>query len=262
MGIYSAVDCAEEHDAVDESMNLTEGVAAQVTLRCFWADRFLLMADLLSGGGGGSPRVWPNGGFVIPPKAASCASKPFAANYIEVGQQCLYEFALVTVNYSHKIVDLISESLEPTAEFVTVDNKQFRWTDAFGPVLLEGEAPGVLIKSCNLVRTMYNMPSLPTNMLDLVGKSNNAIYISALLGVSFQVETLLFQPPTMSRTFTTTGTSGWTLQIKFAHKPQGWNKFWRAAKNNGAGGWDQIWHINGLVVYKPYPPDNFSAYLF
>lgn len=261
MAIYSAVDCAEVHNAISESMNMTEGVAAQVTLQCYWADRFALMADLLAGNAG-QGRVWPNGGFVIPPKAANCASKPFPAEYITVGQACVYEFALVTVNYSHKIVDLISESLEPTAEFVTVDHKQFRWTDAFGPVLLEGEAPGFLVKGCNLVRTLYNIPSLPANMLSLIGKSNDALYTSALLGVSFDEETLLFQPPTMNRTFTTTGTTGWTLQMKFAHKPDGWNKFWRASKNNGAGGWDEIWHINGLAVYKPYPPDDFSLYLF
>lgn len=257
MGIYSAVDCAEEHATVTESMTLETGVAATVTLRCLWADRFALMADLLA-----TPRVWPNGGFVVPPKAATASSKPFPTNYLTVGQACEYQHALVTVNYSHKIVDTISESLEPTAEFVTVDHKQFRWNDAFGPVLLEGEAPGFLVKGCNLVRTFYNQPALPPNMLDLIGKSNGAIYNSVLLGVSFPIETLLFQPPTMNRTFTTTGTNGWTLQTKFAFKPQGWNKFWRAAANNGAGDWAEIWHINGLAVYKPYPPDDFSLYLF
>lgn len=257
MSIYSAVDCAEEHASVSESMNLTEGVAAQVTLRCAFADRFLLMADLL-----GNSRVWPNGGFVIPPVAATCASKPFPAQYLTIGQACVYEYALVEVNYSHKIVDLISESLEPTAEFVTVDHRQFRWNTALGPVLLEGEAPGLLVKGCNLVRTFYQLPSLPTDMLDLVGTCNSAPYVSTLLGVPFAAETLLFQPPTMNRTFTTTGTNGWTLQTKFAYKKQGWNKFWRAAANSGQGAWENIWHINGTAAYKPYAPDDFSGYLF
>lgn len=257
MGIYSIIDCAEEHASVNESMTLETGVAAKVELRCNWADRFLLMADLLA-----TPRVWPNGGFVVPPRAATAASKPFPSQYLTVGQACEYEHAIVTVNYSHKIVDTIAESLEPTAEFVTVDHKQFRWNDAFGPRLLEGEAPGFLLKSCNLVRTFYNQPALPSNMLTLIGKSNSAIYNSTLLGLSFGVETLVFQPPTMNRTFTTTGTNGWTLQTKFSYKPQGWNKFWRAAANNGQGDWAEIWHVNGLAVYKPYPPGDFSTYLF
>ncbi len=257
MGIYSAIACAEEHATVNEGMTLETGVAAQVTLVCDWVDRFLLMADLLS-----TPRVWPNGGFVVPPKAARATSKPVPAKYNTVGQACEYDFALVTIEYSHKVVDTVSESLEPTAEFITADHRQFRWGNAFGPVLLEGEAPGYLLKSCNLVRTFYNLATLPPDIISLVGNSNAAAYVSASLGVTFPIETLLFQPPSLSRVFTTTGVSGWTAQTKMSYKPQGWNKFWRGAGALGAGAWEDIWHINGTVVYKPYPPASFANYLF
>lgn len=260
MAIYSVVACAEEHATISEDMGRLSGVAAKVTLRCAWDDRFLLMADLI-----GNNRVWPNGGFVIPPMVQSCGAVPDHGAYITVGQACVYEHALVTVNYSHNIVDVFSESLEPTAEFITVDHKQFRWGAADGEVLLEGEAPGFLLRSCNLVRTLYNLPSLPADILSLVGMSNDDDYTSTLLGLTFPEETLLFQPPMPSRTFTTTGTTGWTLQMKFSSKPQGWNKFWRGSilgVNPGeVGNWDEIYHING-GLYKPHPPADFSAYLF
>lgn len=261
MAIYSAVDCAEEHATVTEDMGRETGIAARVTLRCAFADRFALMADLIA-----NNRVWPNGGFTIPPLVQGASSQPFPAQYTTVGQVCVYDYALVTVNYSHKIVDVFTESLEPTAEFVTVDHLKFAWGAADGIPLLEAEAPGFLLKSCNLVRTLYNLPSLPANLLDLIGKSNDADYTSALLGLTFPEETLLFQPAMPTRTFTTTGTTGWTLQLKFSYKPQGWNKFWRAGAagdNPGeAGNWDQIYYVESGDVYKPHPPADFSAYLF
>lgn len=270
MAIYSIIDCAEKHASISESMQAAQGIAAQVTLNCAWADRFLLMADLLS-----NMRVWPNGGFTIPPKAQACSCIPVPGAYIQVGQACVYELAEVTVNYSHKIVDVFSETLEPTAEFITADHKQFAWVDEVipaeeeggedtftGPVLLEGEAPGFLLRSCNLVRTLYNIPTLPSDILTLVGMSNDDDYTSALLGITFPTETLMFCPPQPSRTFNSVGTEGWTLQMKFACKPNGWNKFWRPAANGGNGGWDQIYHIESKGLYKPHPPADFAAYLF
>lgn len=257
MAIYSLVDCAEEHATVTEGMELASGIVAKVVLRCAWADRFTLMADLLA-----NMRVWPNGGFTVPPKAQSCSSAPFAGQYLTVGQACVYEHALVTVNYSHKIVDTFSESLEPTAEFVTVDHLQFRWTSPDGDQLLPAEAPGFLLRSCNLVRTLYQLPALPIDILDLIGMSNDDDYTSALLGLTFPTETLMFNPPLPSRTFNSAGTQGWTLQMKFQYKPNGWNKFWRAAANAGEGGWDKIFHVEEGGQYKPHPPADFSAYLF
>lgn len=256
MGIYSVIDCVEEFVTVSEDMGRETGVAAKVTLRCAFADRFLLMADLI-----GNNRVWPNGGFVIPPMVQNASSVPFNSQYGVVGQAIVYDHALVTVNYSHKIVDVFSEALEPTAEFITVDHLQFRWGSPEGEMLLPDEAPGFLLRSCNLVRTLYNLPSLPANLLSLTGMSNDADYTSTMLGVTFAEETLLFQPPMPSRTFTTTGTVGWTLQMKFSYKPEGWNKFWRPSMGTGEGGWDEIHHVKG-GRYKPHPPANFAVYLF
>lgn len=247
MGVYSAIDCAEEHASVNETYELETGLSATVTLRCAWADRFLLMEDIMG-------RVWPHASGAWANKASSVPDK---SNYVEVGQSADYVHALVTVNYGTKVKDLFSESLEPTAEFVTGDHKGFRWSAVNGDPLLEGEAPGYLRKGLNLVRTLYQLAAIPASTLTCVGKSNSAAYVSGMLGLTFAAQTLLFQPPTMNRTFKTTGTEGWTLQTKFAYKPETWNKFFRSKTNS----WETIVNVDG-TTYIPYPPASFADFLF
>lgn len=245
MGTYSAIACSEEHATVTENYELETGFSASVTLRCAWADRFLLMEDIMG-------NVWPhcNGAW-----ANKASSQPDKSSYITVDQSCEYIHALVTVQYGTKVRDLFSESLEPTAEFITLDHKGFRWGG--DDPLLEGEAPGMLQKGLNLVRTSYQLAAIPAATLTCVGCSNLAAYTSTMLGLTFGAQTLLFQPPTMNRTFKTTGTEGWTLQTKFAYKPQTWNRFFRSKTN----AWESITYING-TPYLPYPPATFSAFLF
>jgi hypothetical protein len=253
MATYSAVDCTEEHNTAQEDFDAETGFGASVTLRCLWSDRLLLMDDILS-----NSRTWP---YNAKAQAHRATSVPAPSQYTTSGQGAEYIHALVTVEYSTKIKDLISESLEPAVEFLTTDHKQFRWASVDGEPLLESEAPAVQYKTMNLARTLYQLPAIPAAVLTCVGCSNSASYTSALLGLTFGVETLLFQPPTTNRAIKTSGTDGWTLNTKFTFKPQGWNKFWRPGKDAGAGGWDEIVHIKG-TVYKPYPPANFAAFLF
>jgi hypothetical protein len=251
MGIFSAVDCVEEHVTRNEDYDVEGGFSASVTVRCAWLDRFTLMADVIG-------RQWPDSA------AAWCNSigcVPDKTNYTVSGQEIVYSDALVTLKYGTKVKDLFSDSLEPTAEFITADHKQFRWTAATGVPLLEAEAPGYLMRSCNLVRTLYQRPSIPADILDLVGTSNSAAYTSSTLGLTFGIEKLMFQPPTLNRAYKTNGTEGWTITVKFAYKPQTWNKFWRAAAGGGVGGWDTIYHVSG-GQYKPHPPSSFANYLF
>ena len=254
MALYSTVDCSEEFNTQQEGHDVETGRTASVVLRCAWIDRHALMADIL-----GNRRPWPHGGFSEPPTASSASCSPAPTQYATSGQACEYIDALVTVNYTPFAKDLISESLEPTAEFSQLDFKRFRWTDKNGDPLLEAEAPGRLIRGLNLVRTLYEVqPPLPIQLLTLVGKCNKTAYYSALLNLMFDKETLLYGAPKLDRTITTQGSKGWNITLKFTFKPETWNKYWRSKTET----YEYIYDVEGNNPFKSYPPDNFAALLF
>ena len=253
MAVYSTVACAEEHDAQSENWNL-DSASARVTLRCAWDDRHDLVQDIL-----GNQRVWPHDGSgLLYPTSATV--EPWPSIYSSSGQECTYLDALVTVSYGTEVEDLISESLEPTTEFMKLDYRRFRWGAVNGDPLLKNEAPGKLYKGLNLIRTIYDVASpLPTTLLTLPGAVNDADYVSSLLGLTFPEETLLFTPPKMDRSITTAGAEGWTLQLKFVYKAAGWNKFWREKTED----WEDMYLINGGgAAYKNYPLEDFSDFLY
>lgn len=254
--LYSLVSCCEEHGTVTE--NISKGAGdASVTLRCSWANRWLLVADIV-----GNRNVWP----YAPGLRGSAASiVPFPAAAATDGQALVYEEALVTVKYTSKEEEnLVAESIEPTAEFITLDHKRFRWLDegsetpGQGDPLSEAEAPGQQLHSLMLARTHYQVePPLPVEIISLVGSANDAAYVSALLGLTFDEETLLFLPASLSRTITTSGDRAFDISLKFPYKPSGWNRYWRAKTQQYA----EIYDVEAEAVYKGYPLADFSAFL-
>lgn len=251
--IYSIVDCVEEHSTIGEEFDIESGMSASVKLRCAWNDRHALVADIL-----GNHRTYPGTAFAEPPQAARASIVGDGGIYSTVGQGCVYQSAIVTISYSTKITDLISESLEPTAEFHRQDFKRFRWGAPDGEPILEKEAPGKLLRGLNLVRTIYEVATIPDEVYDLVGGCNDSDYVSAFLGRTFPAETLLYQPPNLSRAFKSNGTKGWTVTLKFSFKPQGWNKYWRVKTET----WEEMYDVEGIAPYKNYPPEDFSAILY
>ncbi len=250
MAIYSAVACTEDFGTQKESRTFDDWKAS-VTLRCPWLSRHPLVNDLI-----GNQREWPWGSGERP-RVVSTSFVPFKTQFTVIGQGIVYKDAVINVSYSTKVTDLISESIEPNAEFLTLDFHGFRWGAAVGVPLNEGEAPGFLLRSLNLVRTLYHLDSIPSVVLSAVGQVNDADYFSDLLGLNFPQGTLLYTPPTMDRTITTAGSEGWNLTLKFAYKPQGWNKYWRAETQT----WTNIF-IAGGAQYDAYEEGDFSALLF
>lgn len=248
--MFSTVPCFEEHGGSNESLSLTKWDAS-TTLRCDYLDRYALVADII-----GNQRPYPhirNG-----PRAATASIVPFPASATTGGQGLIYQDALVTIGYSMESKDFVSESLEPTAEFLKLDHKGFRWGARDGEPLLEAEAPGRLTRGLNLVRTLFFVRGpLPAELLTSVGKVNSGAYISRFLNLSFPTETLLYGAPVLSRTITTSEIEAWTITLKFMYKPDGWNRFWRQKTQDYA----KIFIANG-VEYKNYQLGNFSAFLY
>jgi hypothetical protein len=252
MGIYSsAVTCEEVHGSKKETAALT-GFSASVSLKCTWADRFALIDDLIS-----NERSWP---YFAPAKARQASITPVYAKYTTAtgSQTCEYEDAIVSVNYSTEADrDLVSESIEPTAEFRLLDYRNYRWSAANGLLLNENEAPGQLIRGINIVRTLYNRPFVPSSLLLLPGTVNLAAYSSTLLGLTFAPETLLFGIQPITRSIKLSGSTGYNVTIKMSYKAATWNKFWNQKTNS----YEPIYEYGGAVV-KPYTPTSFSDFLF
>ena len=250
MGTFSAaVTCAEVHGTRTE--NAAPGTfQASVVLECAYSDRYTLISDLLL-----NQRSWPS---FTECRAKKAAIVPFASAYTVSGQETVYTHARVTVQYD-TIADsnLISESIEPTADFRTLDHRLFRWGSNSGPLLNENQAPGQIIRGMNLVRTIYNMAAVPVSYLTLPGKVNNAVYSSALLGLTFAPQTLLFQPGQLTRTIKLSGTEGFTAQVKMSFNPNGWNTYW----NESAQAYQGIF-VAGGAQYISYPLASFADWLF
>lgn len=256
---YSVIDCSEESHTVRE--NATEnGPTASVQLRCAWLNRAALVADIV-----GNLKEWPR----IPgckAYAQNAAVIPAPGQSQTDGQGCVYDEALVTVNYLQLKTDggggdtvngqLFSETLEPSAEFTTLDHKKFRWSSEDGDKLEAQEAPGRLLIGMDYVLTRFNVDSVPVAILNNVGTVNQGSVAAQLLGLTFQAETALLMPTTPQRTIDAQGNGKWTLPIRFSIRPQGWNKFWRAKTQN----WESIYKVDG-GEYKNYPTSNMAAIL-
>lgn len=260
MSDFSIVSCAEEAWARRENLKRGEVPVFSTVLRCAWNDRYELMADLLL-----TPRSYPAPAFALVFATSASAVPVMHSRYTEDGQECVFEEALVTVNYGgpgngddEEGGVIISESLEPTVEFLTLDYKNFCWGSKTGDPLLEAEAQGIQIRGHVLTRQLYNLPLVPVSYLDLDGTVNDVEYSSVLLGLTYPEETLLFTPGTISRQITMDGTEGFTANLKFTYKKNGWNKYWRAKTQ----AYEEIFVREETDPYKSYPPDDFSDWLF
>lgn len=251
MGFYSAIDCAEVHGSLTEDFSIEGGIQASVVLECDAGNKDALIDDLIS-----NQREWPGlTGWVVRPRAFAATATPFSTNQPVVGQSYVWDTYRVAVKYSTDANrTLFSESIEPTAEFVRLDHRFFRWSS--GVPLTEGEAPGVLRRELKLVRKNFNEFAVPTAVLTLPGAVNNAPYTSSMLGLTFNSETLLFAPEPVDRTVTTAGSSGYNYTLAFHFKPNGWNKYWRPQSQS----WESIYLADG-TEYKSYPPESFASLL-
>jgi hypothetical protein len=234
-----------------------EGFTATVKLMCAWGVRNTLATEIMT-----QREPYPRfPGTKAYPRVADI--EPFPAKIDEsavawglLGSLSSFESALVTISYdtSGADVDLIDEVLEPTAEFMTLDHKDFRWGSGTGDELKEGEAPGKLIRGLDYRVTFHQAPYIPAAVLTLPGYCNEEALTSYTLGLTFPAQTLLFQPPTATRRITSQMVECWKLGYRFSYRATGWNKFWRQAADD----WAEIWHAGGTRYYN-YPLGDFPS---
>lgn len=248
MAIWSAVACREEHDTLADQLSIDQS-SSTVTLRVAWSLRYALVADILG----------RSHAYLAGLRAASASIKPDGASAITdiSGQILEYQDALVDVSYNSKTTeDLVTEELLPAVDFMTLDWRQFRWGAADGPMLHENEAPGRQRATLALSRTERLLSSIHTDHLTLVGHTNDTLYHSDVLGLDFDIDTLLFQPSRIGSVTDTTGAVKYTLTKSFVWQPDGWNKYWRAKTQQA----EEIFIAGGARYYN-FPQADFSNIL-
>jgi len=258
-GYTGAANCAELPETANEEYDDENGLmSASVTLRCDYGDRHTVAGDICA-----NRRQWPKGSFGLVPRASRASIKAemnldAVATAAAGGQLWVPKTALVTVYYSTKTADIITESLEPTAEFLTLDHKQFAWGSGNGDALLEEEAPGFLVRGIGFVRTSYYVqPPLDGNLLALNGFINENPFSSTLLTLTFDAQTLLFCPPVVNRKVNSNGLQQFDVVKKWVYKPQGWNVYYRARDN----AWLNIYLRGAGTPHQSYPVGDISSLL-
>lgn len=258
MATFSSVSCQEVHGSRREQFSYSSQ-SASVQLRCAWSDVYDLAEDLLDGFG----RPYP---YMSNLYVRDVTIEPEKGQYTESSQGMVYEFGLVTVQYGVSgmsgggdqpdpgdPLELASETIEPTSTFLTLNPGFFRWSGAVAPndALTQDEAPGAMIKGLLLSRTLFRITSIPAKVLDVGGTINDRPYTSRITGLTFDAQTLLCNPPKLSRSITTAGVGAWTVACSWEHKPEGWNWFYRGSVDAYT---QLVLRSTGNIVeiYKPF----------
>lgn len=205
---------------------------ATVDLICPWDDRYPVLFNILF-----AQKEWPYlPGSDIRAMTGSTTAFDGSKN-IDNGSANDYVDAKVTINFEWSKVKanapgggtaIYSESLDPTAEFLTVPYQDFRWTNPTGDALKKEEAPGRLEIGLDYTVTWNGLIAIPNLALTLIGCVNNATVTSPSLGLSFGAETLLFNPPKITRAVSGTGEDKFQMITRCTFRQMGWNAFWRA----------------------------------
>jgi hypothetical protein len=172
-----------------------------------------------------------------------------------------YEFVVVYKLEGNKVdntgqVTYASETIEPTAEFLTLPTTGLYWDESNTLPLGEQEAPGFLMRGFDYVYRIEYQEEIPAEALSLGGCVNNAAVISPVLGMTFAAGTLLFQPPTFERAFNSgNNIPTWTITYRMTYKAVGWNNFPHVV--DGELSFDPIYDDTGAVDI--YPTGDFSV---
>jgi hypothetical protein len=161
--------------------------------------------------------------------------------------------ALVTVHYTTKITDVISESLEVNTQVLRLDHKLF--VRKSGRPLTEEQAPGLLSYGMSLRRDRFDvLPPFSDDITNLPGSVNLEPYVSTLMEKVFDTETLLYQTPTITRKVGSSNLTKYDMTKLFNYQPQGWNKFYFADTD----AWEYIFLSSDLTnPFLPYPVNSF-----
>ena len=176
-----------------------------------------------------------------------------------MGQLAVYEWAKLTVTYALPEYDLegqsayMTETLNGSAEFLTLPAENFSWdADKKQPLEVE-EAPGYIRKMISWSITYHKVPYIPPTIWSFVGKVNSGTHTSPKYSIGFDQEELLYGAPSISVENFPDGSRSMDVSLSLVWKPGGWNKLRRPGQDN-----PQPIYYNG-EEWKPYVPVDLSG---
>lgn len=261
-----AVTYQEAPDSPTEQWSATK-VSATRKVHCNWSDRYDVANYFTSYSG----RQYPffTGSFL--PLATDITIEPFDENPTEETPadptKASYTKAMLTIQYetpngedqnegdgtgNPNGITLVEEDYGSNIEVVTISNRTLKWNTS-GDALPDGETPIFPMYNGEYSVVYHNMTSLPSDLFDLVGHINSGSFATAYLGITFAAKTLLYQGPSVSRTVSTAGASLYTVELRFSHKANTWEKFFDSSTDT----WDTLKKSDG-TSFTPFEVSDFS----
>jgi hypothetical protein len=140
----------------------------------------------------------------------------------------------------------VTESLQPTTEFITIPGTLY-WDDAQAEPLDTNEMPGMVIKSLEWVVTYHDVRKVGAAFFDLLdGNISTTAHTSPKYNRSFAAKTLLYASCETSPRNNTAGDSTDDVTCHFLWRPDTWHK-WPRPGTSGAT-WSYIYDENGDQV--------------
>lgn len=237
------IDYSERPGSPVEELTFSDGIRVIRTLRCAYEDRMTLARQLNGYVESGvlhlahkyEPRFSDvDLDYVY---CQSVTIDPFEGLSKSGVTNGWYKYAKLTVNYgtidrNEVGTTYVTETLQPASEFLTLDRTLY-WDSGQAEAVESSQSPGILISMTEWQYTVHGLEIPPAAVIDLPGKVNVATVYSEALDYTFPAGTLLCGNPTMTRQFTTFGTTSWTVTFRFMYRRYGWQFIPRP---DGSGG--------------------------
>lgn len=152
---------------------------------------------------------------------------------------------------------IITESLEPAAEFITLSGETLAWDNPGGPPVEAGDEPSILVPGLDWIYTIHQITNLPAAFISLTNFVNQYSVVSSSLNYTFPAETLLYHGPSPRRIITTEGAEAWEVTLRFTVRFGGWNMWWRSGSAQPEP--QRIFTSTG--EYRPFPVADFVGQL-
>jgi len=234
------------------------GFRAERKLMCAIADVNAVLIELAAAGG----QIYPYRPNTLA-RAITAEVEGFGVIGYQSPNMGSYEWAIITVRYStfgpHSPngSTFVSEQLQPSGEFITLEEGDLRWDSDEGTALKDREAPGKFIPGFDYLVTFYYVDNIPAAADTLVDYCNSAAITAYTLGRTFAAETLLYRGLSARRDIQFGGAPSWRLTYRFSYRAVGWNVFWRAGASPPA--FESIYHKDGGGSrYINHPLGNLS----
>jgi hypothetical protein len=205
-------------------------MTAKVTLICPWNSRYTCMSaisqtkyPLPSGASNYYYSAYPKSFDVSVWEESGKPSDVDAVTYTKAKIDVQYE---CRAKYNERSV---TETITPILNMRRLPAWGFYWASDGSP-LLDDESPAIMQVQVKIARQMTGWNRIPSWFYELAGCVNDFAWTDTFTQQSYEADTLMFIPSSMSKQVTTNPTDEdniWDFSFELMWNPVGWNSFMR-----------------------------------